>query len=154
MENLEEILKKVSVRVSNSRPVFDWKISNTKVFQSKAFRIKFLKISCLVLLTVPILWFFVGRSGDQALKIQSINSVKSNNETVNKVAQLIVLPEESPIIAIVSKVELLENNIFFNGAKNGDKVLLFEKAGKAILYDSVVNRILNVGSVAETGIKL
>ena len=62
-----------------------------------------------------------------------------------KVGKLIVLPEdEVPTIATVSDPAALMGQSFFEGAKKGDKVLIYSNAGKAILYDPVVNKIITI----------
>ena len=71
---------------------------------------------------------------------------------VQQVGNLMVLPEgEEPTLATVTDLEKLQGQPFFVKAKVGDKVLLYAKAGKAILYDPVANQIvevapLNIGS--------
>ena len=69
-------------------------------------------------------------------------------ELVSKVSKLIVLPEgETPTIATVSDPEKLKEQPFFANAKNGDKVLIYTNAKKAILYDPVNNKIVEVAPV-------
>lgn len=65
-----------------------------------------------------------------------------------KVSKLIEIPtDEEPAIATVNDVTKLRDQPFFAKAKNGDKVLVFAKAQKAILYDPVANKIIEVGPV-------
>ena len=63
----------------------------------------------------------------------------------NQVGKLVVLPQgEIPTIATVSDPETLKNQPFFADAKKGDKVLIYTTARKAVLYDPVANKIVNV----------
>src|SRR3990167_7766018 len=65
---------------------------------------------------------------------------------VEKVGKLIALPEdEEPQIATVSDLERLKSQPFFARAKVGDRVLLYAKNKKAILYDPVANKVMEVG---------
>src|SRR3989338_1626695 len=65
---------------------------------------------------------------------------------VEKVGKLIKLPDgELPTIATVTDLERLKNQPFFAKAKIGDKVLLYTKNKKAILYDPLNNLIVEVG---------
>lgn len=69
-------------------------------------------------------------------------------ELVARVGKLIILPiGELPTVATVSDPEKLKGQIFFAKAKMGDKVLLYQNARKAYLYDSVNNKILEVAPI-------
>jgi LytR cell envelope-related transcriptional attenuator len=70
---------------------------------------------------------------------------------VSEVGKLIVLPTgEQPNIATVSDISKLKGQSFFAQARNGDKVLIYTKAQKAILYDPVANKIVEVGPISLT----
>ncbi len=65
-----------------------------------------------------------------------------------KVGMLAFLPaDETPTIAKISNKELLKDQPFFADAKTGDVVLIFSNAKKAILYDPVANKIVNMSTV-------
>lgn len=67
---------------------------------------------------------------------------------VVEVGQLILLPtDEVPTVATVSDPEQLKSQPFFANAKVGDKVLLFARAKKAILYDPVAHRLIEVAPI-------
>lgn len=67
---------------------------------------------------------------------------------VAKVGKLMLLPEgETPTVATVSDPAALQNQPFFNGSKQGDKVLIYTNSKKAILYDPVLNKIVNIAPV-------
>lgn len=64
---------------------------------------------------------------------------------ITQVGSLIVLPEgESPTVATVSDAERLRGQPFFANAKNGDRVLIYTTARKAILYNPEQNKIVEV----------
>jgi len=70
---------------------------------------------------------------------------------ITQVGQLMVLPSEEPTVATVSNIEALKNQPFFANAKNGDRVLIYVNARKAVLYDPVNNKIveatpINIGN--------
>ena len=69
-------------------------------------------------------------------------------ELIAKVSKLIVLPEgELPTIATVSDPEKVKSQPFFARAKKGDKVLIFANARRAILYDPVADKIVEVAPI-------
>ena len=81
-------------------------------------------------------------------KNPQIAAQEETQELLNKVGMLIVLPQgEQPIVATVSDPEKLQSQAFFSSAKKGDKVLIYTNAKKAILYDPVADKILEVAPV-------
>lgn len=68
---------------------------------------------------------------------------------VAKVSSLIAVPQdEIPTVATVSDVEKLKANAFFVNAKNGDKVLIYTSAKKAILYRPDEQKIIEIGPIS------
>lgn len=66
-------------------------------------------------------------------------------DLVSKISKLLVLPEgETPTIATVSDLEALKDQVFFASAQEGDKVLIYAQAKKAILYSVTLNKIIEV----------
>ena len=69
-------------------------------------------------------------------------------QLVAEVGELIVLPsDELPTIATVADPEKLKDQAFFVNAKAGDRVLLYTKAKKAILYDPEAHKIVEVAPI-------
>lgn len=71
----------------------------------------------------------------------------SNAETkelTDKLGKIIQLPRETPTIATVTDISKLKDQAFFKNAKNGYKVFLFTNAKKAILYDPVGNKVIDI----------
>ncbi len=81
-------------------------------------------------------------------KLQKDPQAVAQEETTNLVAQvsrLILLPpDETPTVATVSDTEALKDQPFFDAAKVGDKILIYAKARKAILYSVLLDKILEV----------
>lgn len=81
---------------------------------------------------------------------------KETQELIEKVSKLIVLPaDEQPTIATVTDPEKLKDQPFFAKAKKGNIVLIYTNARKAILYDPLENKIvevapINIGDEGET----
>lgn len=69
-------------------------------------------------------------------------------ELTAEVGKLIELPkDETPTVATVVDAAKVKNQAFFANAQNGDKVLLFAKAGKAVLYRPSTKKIVEVAPI-------
>lgn len=81
-------------------------------------------------------------------KPQSIKGAAAQEEVkkmVAEVGKLIELPTgEDPTVATVTDITKLKDQLFFQKAKNGDKVLIYTNAKKAILYNPTSKKILDV----------
>ena len=108
-----------------------------------------------IIITIIVL-IAVGIGGYSYYKFRSeTNNTKSLNKTspevkdlINKVSKLYLMPEgEEPTIATVTDPESLKNKSFFYLAEKGDKVLIFTKAGRAVLYRPTIDKIIEVSSI-------
>jgi hypothetical protein len=73
---------------------------------------------------------------------------KEIDNLISKVSQIYLFPaNETPTIATVSDPEVLKGKSFFTLSQKGDKVLLFAKAGKAVLYRPSINKIIDTVSI-------
>lgn len=67
---------------------------------------------------------------------------------VSEVGKLIELPTgEDPTVATVTDISKLKDQPFFARAKNGDKVLIYTTAKKAILYDPSLKKVIDVAPI-------
>lgn len=71
--------------------------------------------------------------------------VQSMTDTVSK--QVTLPKDEQPVIATVSDISKLPNEAFFNDAKNGDKILMYKKNKKAILYRPGTQQVITVAAL-------
>lgn len=74
---------------------------------------------------------------------------KKIQEITEKVGKLMLLPEgETPVLAAINDVETLaKEQAFYVGSQNGDIVLVYKQALKAIIYSPTKDIIINVGPV-------
>jgi hypothetical protein len=80
-------------------------------------------------------------------KVKKDPNIISQEETtwlVEKVSKLMVLPFGTPTVATVLDKEKLKDQAFFNNSENGDKILVFMDAKKAILYRPSLNKIIEI----------
>lgn len=76
---------------------------------------------------------------------------KDIDKTLELVGKLMSLPNERPALAVVKDAEKLkEQQQFFAQAQNGDKLLIFKVARKAVLYRPSSNKIIESGPLLVT----
>jgi len=100
-----------------------------------------LAILCVLLIIAALLvknTFFPGPSSPQAEGQREIK------ETMLAVSKLMELPPGIPSVATVKDITKLQSQPFFAKAQNGDKVLIFADAKRAILYRPTTHRIIDV----------
>jgi len=75
-------------------------------------------------------------------------AVKEVQATVSSVSKFIILPNETPTVAtILDAKKLTAEQTFYTGSLNGDKLLVYPKSQKAIIYSPSRNILVNVGPV-------
>jgi hypothetical protein len=95
-----------------------------------------------VLVAIPVVVGFVSALQNRGeSKVLAANDV---NALVAEVGKLMALPNEEPTIATVSDADKLTDQEFFKKAQDDDKVLIFPKAQKAILYRPSTKQIIEV----------
>ena len=71
---------------------------------------------------------------------------KETNMIMSQLKKIMQVPDEKPVIATVNdKNTLKAQQAFFAQAENGDKVVIFSKAKKAILFRPSLNKIIESG---------
>ena len=110
-------------------------------------------LGILLVITVVIAGYFYSQYRSLAQNPQKI-AQEETAALIERVGQLIVLPQgETPTVATVNDPDKLKDQQFFANAKEGFKVLIYTNAKKAILYDPVNHKIvevapLNIGNSA------
>jgi hypothetical protein len=80
----------------------------------------------------------------------TLTSTMTQAQIIERVGTLMLLPDETPTIAVVSDLKPLQSQAFFKGAEIGDIVLMYPKTARAILYDPRQNKIIEVGPIVVT----
>ena len=103
-------------------------------------------------------WTLHSDNADLKKQVASLNAnpqvavQKQTDALINSVSKLIQLPSgETPTIANVTDAAAAkQQSAFFANAENGDKVLMYVKAGEAILYRPSTNKIVLVAPLTFT----
>lgn len=89
------------------------------------------------------------RKAQKLLQNPTLAATQEAKSLTARVFALMELPKgEDPTIATVSDTKKLADQPFFVNAQNGDKVLIYSKAKKAILYRPGTNKIIEVAPIA------
>lgn len=104
----------------------------------------------LLVALVPGVYFYQKYKKTQLLLTNPTTASKEQLQDLLKtIDKIIELPKgEDPSVATVSDKTKLQDNAFFNQAENGDKVLIYVKAKKAILYRPSANKVIDVAPVS------
>jgi hypothetical protein len=114
-----------------------------------------LLVGLLTLVVLGLAYYSMGLASDKKdlqSKLDAANAnpqllvQKQTDKLIADVAKLMTLPtDEVPTVANVSDAaKAKEQSAFFKDAQNGDRVLMYVKAGQAILYRPSTNKIILV----------
>lgn len=122
-------------------------ISLNKILNKPLFLVA---LAALAIISAAVIFFL--SSQNELASPKNPEDIKANNEQIardiiDEVGNLVVLPNEEPVVATIADVKTLQKQPFFDKAQNGDKVLIFENAKKAILYRSTTKQIIEMGPV-------
>lgn len=87
------------------------------------------------------------RTESKLKQLESHSQQSSQQEAVtliSAVGKLMRLPDEQPTIATVEDTSKLKDQSFFRYAEKGDKVLMYVKSKKAILYRPSTDKIIEI----------
>jgi len=107
---------------------------------------KVIIVVVLIIAFVASLYFYVQyQNTKKLLQNPTLMAVEETKALIAKVSTIIELPTgEDPSIYTVSDKSKLADQPFFAKAQNGDKVLVFGKAGELILYRPSINKLIKV----------
>lgn len=99
----------------------------------------------LIGLAVVVALGGLGTAGYFYYQYQTLTaSSREAADIYKRVGKILELPDETPTLATVAEKEKLQEQPFFAKAENGDKVLIFPNAQKAILYRPSSKKIIEV----------
>ena len=111
------------------------------------------KIINTVIILIAIIAIAFGSYFYYQLRSLKINpndvAKKETTDLVAKISKLYLLPVgEDPTIATVSDPQVLKSQSFFTQSEKGDKVLIYSKAGRAILYRPSIDKIIETAPIS------
>ncbi len=106
-------------------------------------------LGVVVVALIPSVFFYSQyRSAQRKLANPTQFASDEAKQLVSTVSKLMNLPsEETPTVATVNDKEKLKSQAFFAKSENGDKVLIYTTAKKAILFRPSINKIIDVAPV-------
>lgn len=98
---------------------------------------------------VPSVYFYSQYQQAQArLANPNLFATEEVKNYVTQISKLMMLPSgETPTLATVNDKEKLKGQAFFANAENGDKVLIYTTAKKAILFRPSLDKIIDVAPI-------
>jgi hypothetical protein len=99
----------------------------------------------IALISVIVIVFLIGVAGYFYVQYQRLTQPNADVLAItDRISKYYDLPQESPSLTSVTDVSKLTAQSFFARAQNGDKVLIYSKAGIAILYRPGDGKIVNI----------
>lgn len=108
-------------------------------------------VALIIIVGVGGLFYFNSKS-NKSNPNNSQQTAQNVEEEVKKlvleVSKVMELPVgETPTVATVTDISKLKDQPFFQKAKNGDKVLIYSSSKKAILYDPISKKVLDISPI-------
>lgn len=99
-------------------------------------------------MSVAVYFYVQYQAAQDRIQNPTAAAQQEAHQLVAAVGKLMMLPtDEDPTIASVTDRDQLQNQPFFANAVNGDKVLIYLKSKKAVLYRPDINKIIEVAPV-------
>lgn len=110
------------------------------------------RLKSVVIIFSLLLLFFAGAAGYFYYKYKKMAQTSDTKEEIAQLVKtldaVIELPGgETPTLATVTDKEKLASQPFFRKSENGDKVLIYTNAGRAILYRPSIGKIVDITSI-------
>ena len=104
---------------------------------------------CVIIVALVVLVGFLllgnkdSNSGDSKAKDK-----KESGRVVKEVGELYIVPTgEEPTVAAIKDKTKLSQQEFFKDAQNGDYLIVYSKAGLALIYRESVDKLVNAGPI-------
>lgn len=138
-----------------SEPVVEEKIIYKNNTMSKIQKIKKLVtkknllIALFVVLAVGFGYYFMQYR--KLVKDPKAEAKAKTEQVIKKISLLAVIPNDpNAVLANVTDITKLKGQPFFNDAQNGDEIVIFPGAMRAVLYRPSINKIINIGPLSSS----
>lgn len=115
----------------------------------KLFTKKNLLTLLFIVLSTGLIYFFV-----QYKKLSKSPAEVAKEKTtavIKQISALAVVPSDpNAVLANVTDVTKLKDQAFFADAQNGDEIVIFPSAMRAVLYRPSINKIINIGPLSSS----
>ncbi len=122
-----------------------------KVKKRRKFSKKTIVVILILIAAVAVTVYFYRENNRLKTDPSAITELQNKEveDLTAKIGKLIELPSgETPVVATVDDKEKLKEQPFFKNAENGDKILIYTTAKKAVVYRPATDKIINVGPIA------
>lgn len=105
-------------------------------------------IGLVILLLAGTSYYFYSKT-QNLLKNPTAATQEETKTLLKQLSAIVELPQgETPQVATVLDKDKLKGQAFFSKAQNGDKVLIYAKAMKALLFRPSTNKIIDFSSIS------
>ena len=109
---------------------------------------KKIAITLIILVLLGATAYFLSNLFRVEVDSDSVVAASEVKGIVERVSKIAVLPEgEEPVVATVNDLRPLADKPFFKNAQIGYKLLIYEQAGRGILYDPARNKVVEMATI-------
>lgn len=105
----------------------------------------FLLVVCIASISAAVYMYRQYHGAQKKVQSGILNEAK---ELTGILSRFLTLPDEEPTIVTVADKSKLLDQPFFQKSENGDKVLIFEKARRLILYRPSTGKVIDMVPLA------
>lgn len=123
--------------------------SKVQAVKAKMTRKRLIYAACAVvaILFGLLVWQYLKARSDLKRQQNPAVAIKEEGQDAQaEVGKIMILPKETPTVANISDISKLKDRVFFANAENGDKVLIYKEAKKAIIYRPSTKQIVEVAT--------
>ncbi len=103
------------------------------------------RVSKLTIILAVVTLLAIGAGGYFYIQYQSATNERSANaKIVERIAQSVELPDETPVFITVVEKEKLSNKQLAAKVDNGDVMLIFSKAKRLIIYRPSIAKVADI----------